>query len=108
MNRYRETAETIRRALGGAAERTVENDAQPMNETPNEITPEEFRAMLEETLNCLKSFEVEQAEQILKKRGEGFFRGQSLRSLLSETITALEEFETEKASETLCALINAL
>ena len=112
LNRYRETAETIRRALGGAAKRTVENDAQPMTDTPGvsgaEITPEEFRAMLEETLNCLESFEVEQAEQILKKCGDSFFRGQSLRSLLSEAIAALEEFETEKASETLRALMNAL
>ena len=110
LNRYRETAETVRRALGGAsgaAARTVENDAQPVNETP-EVTQEEFRALLEEALNCLESFEVERAEQILKTCGGGFFRGQSLRSLLSGAIAALEEFETEKASDTLHALLDEL
>ena len=78
-----------------------------MNETP-EVTQEEFRALLEEALNCLESFEVERAEQILKTCGGGFFRGQSLRSLLSGAIAALEEFETEKASDTLHALLDEL
>jgi CheY-like chemotaxis protein len=102
LERYREAAATIRRALGGASGE-AESGA-----SGEEITPEALRAVLEEALSCLESFEVERAEQLLKESRESSFRGQPLRAPLSEAVAALEEFETDSAAETLRALLDAL
>ncbi|MBR4545755.1 MAG: response regulator [Oscillibacter sp.] len=100
LERYREAAEAVRHALGGAS-----GEAEASGE---EITPEELRAMLEEALSCLESFEVERTGQLLKECRDSFFRGQPLRAPLSEAVAALEEFETDSAAETLRALLDAL
>ena len=100
LDRYRETAEQIRSALGSG------EDTQ--SAAGEEMTAEELRSILEEILACLDSFEVERAESVLKEHQGRVFRTQTLGVLLRDALSAMDEFETDLAAEKLRVLLDTL
>lgn len=100
---YQATVDKIASAL------SVETDSpKPEPAEGGEITVEELRALLNEALLCLESFEFARCGDLLGEQLDRVFRGQSLRERLSGALTAIDSFEAEDAEEKLKALLAEL
>ena len=86
-DKYRETAQTIMRALH------FEEEPQADGAAGTEISEEELLLKLAQLQECLETFEADRAEALLAEMSGLSFRGEAVRELLQGVAQDVEDFE---------------
>ena len=100
MDAYERLVGDLRDVLG-STEDVQDQAAEP-------IEADELRAVLQEALDCLETFEAERALHLLEQVVGRSFRGESVSDSLGDIMSDLDNFEVDGAATRLRELIEAI
>lgn len=108
LRAYTELTDLLTAALTSESAAAEEPERSVEEATGKTVPLEELCEQLTQLADCLKTFEADRAEEILKGLSAGSFDGPGLSALLSEIRSDIDDFEMDAAEQKVQTLIAQL